>query len=60
MLAATTDVWSAFHAVSEKEQKDWLDSLLTSIKERDEQIEFYRHAWRSLATQTRDWHNLRQ
>ena len=60
MLAATTDVWSAFHAVSEKEQKDWLDSLLTSIKERDEQIEFYRHAWRSLATQTRDRNNLRQ
>lgn len=49
MSDMTDHIWTAFHCVSKAEQKQWLQSVLDALKEQDEQIQFYKHAWFSLA-----------
>tara|TARA_B100001758_G_scaffold185543_1_gene162284 strand:- start:15825 stop:16037 length:213 start_codon:yes stop_codon:yes gene_type:complete len=48
MMDETTHVWLAFHSVSEQEQKDWLHTVISAIRDQDRQIEFYKHAWQTL------------
>ena len=43
-----TQIWLAFHSAPEQEQREWLQSMISAIREQDEQIEFYKHAWQSL------------
>ena len=49
MMDEVTHIWLAFHSVPEEQQKAWLQSMISAIREQDEQIEFYKHAWQSLA-----------
>ena len=54
MMDEVTHIWLAFHSVPEEEQREWLQSLLQAIRDQDRQIEFYKHAWQTLArTQNR-------
>ena len=49
MMDEATQIWLAFHSVPEQEQREWLQSMISAIRKRDEQIEFYKHAWQSSA-----------
>tara|TARA_Y100000389_G_C17468430_1_gene527920 strand:+ start:4761 stop:4958 length:198 start_codon:yes stop_codon:yes gene_type:complete len=49
MMDEATQIWLAFHSVPEQEQREWLQSILQAIRDQDRQIEFYKHAWQTLA-----------
>ena len=53
MLDMVSDIWTAFHSVSESVQKEWLQSVLFALREQDDQSENGKQAVLFLVLQTR-------
>ena len=44
MLDGVHELWTAFHELSGDGQREWLMKVLQELKDRNDQIEFYRSA----------------
>ena len=44
MLDGVHELWTAFHELSGDGQREWLLKVLQELKDRNDQIEFYRSA----------------